>query len=101
MAAKGEKNGSERGATGSGKRRIRQLEIVEEPSFAQILWHHVRTNAMGRVLAAFALLFLVVLINLLVSGDQFDLFFTLIGLEFGLLLLALWLFNIIKSGKNN
>ncbi len=82
------------------KRRVKQLQIVEEPSFMLALVNYVKTHLLGQVLALIVLAIVIVLANVVIAGDSFDTFFMLIGIEITLLLLILWIFYLLAARKN-
>lgn len=83
------------------KRRIKQLHIVEEPSIVLALFQYVKTHLLGQVLAVLLLTILIVLIDVVVAGDNFDTFFMLIGIEITVLLLALWINYLLAARRNH
>ncbi len=83
------------------KRRVRKIEILEEPSVLSALWKYVKGHLLGKVIALFMLTLLVVLANIVIAGDDFDNFYMYLGIELTLLLLVLWLFYLLSARKNH
>ena len=83
------------------KRRVRKIEVVEEPGVISSLWNYVKGHLLGKVFALFVLTVLIVLTNIVIAGDDFDKFFMYIGIELTLLLLILWIYYLLAARKNN
>lgn len=83
------------------KRRVKQLQIVEEPSLMAAFFNYVKTHLLGQVLSLIVLAVLIILADIVLAGDRFDTFSMLIGIEITILLLVLWVFYLLAPQKNN
>lgn len=83
------------------KRRVKQLQIVAEPSMLLAFFNYVKTHLLGQVLSLIVIAVIIILTDVVLAGDDFDTFFMLLGIEITIVLLGLWVFYLLAPQRNS
>lgn len=76
----------------------RQMELTEiPPSVGSQIWKLLRTTVFGRILLTGLGFAIVVLINLLVSGNRFERFAIILGIEVIVAALIAWIVYLVRN----
>lgn len=76
----------------------RQIELTEiPPSITVQIWKLLRTTVFGRILLAGIVFAVMVLLNLLFSGNRFERFALLLGIEVILIAIIAWIVYLYRN----
>ena len=76
----------------------RQIELTEiPPSITVQIWKLLRTTVFGRILLAGIVFAVMVLLNLLFSGNRFERFALLLGIEVILIAIIAWIIYLYRN----